>query len=120
MKQCGLGAYQEKTVEHLGEEVIMEYKEAATLSGRLDTTMVAARTRRSLWLVESYPVAFLRLLRPGGGVASRCFVVGSTHHRHTEASKRAPEALQRGTQMLAEKTGFALDAPLAAKEAVAT
>ena len=72
MKQCGLGAYQEKAVVHLGEEVIMEHEDAATLSGRMALSLVAHRIRRSLWLVESYPVSLLRLLHPDAEVASRC------------------------------------------------
>jgi hypothetical protein len=57
VKHCGLGAYQEKAVVDLGEEDIMEHEDAAALSGRMALSLVAHRIRRSLWLVESYPVS---------------------------------------------------------------
>ena len=78
---------------HLGEEVIMEHEEAATSSGRMALSLVAHRARRSLWLVEPYPVALLRLLHTDAEVASRCFAVGTTPDRHKEAWQRARDAL---------------------------
>ena len=57
---------------HLGEDDIMEHEDAAALSGRLALSLVAHRTRRSLWLVEPYPVALLRLVHPDAGAGSRC------------------------------------------------